>query len=93
MQKRNQFLEIGSTAVSDKRAKSTVKYISSIYATTKCFVYAEIYKVTLFKFKLLGKRNTVHMQRTKLIYEKDALLRFSLVTIKTESKILRFTQN
>lgn len=50
----------------------------------KCFVYADIYKVTLFKFKLLGKRNTVHMQRTKLIYEKDALLRFSLVTIKTE---------
>ena len=67
-----------------KEQKSAVKYISSIYPTTKCFVYADIYKVTLFKFKLLGKRNTVHMQRTKLIYEKDALLRFSLVTIKTE---------
>ena len=82
--KRNQFLEIENIDVSDKRAESTVKYISSIYPTTKCFVYADIYKVTLFKFKLLGKRNTVHMQRTKLIYEKDALLRFSLVTIKTE---------
>ena len=54
--KRNQFLEIENIDVSDKRAESTVKYISSIYPTTKCFVYAEIYKVTLFKFKLLGKR-------------------------------------
>ena len=50
--------EIGNIAVSDKSAKSTVKYKSSIYPTTKCFVYAEIYKVRLFKFKLLGKCNT-----------------------------------
>ena len=39
-----------------KEQKSAVKYISSIYPTTKCFVYAEIYKVTLFKFKLFAKR-------------------------------------